>query len=228
MSAEVFVSYSSQDFEEVHRIVEQLRGAGVSVRMDEGGIEAATLWSEAIVEAINDSKVLIMMVSGHSTDSPNVVKEVMLSSESGKVILPVYLEEAEIPSRLKYQLTGIQHLEAFSLSESELIEELLRGLTINGVTVSGIKATNIAASTKSPSHRKKKNRRSNLLFSLAASCALGLIIGWFFSGASSKPQDSAPMKVVINASINLPNNAPLADTSVMWVIELPKLVQSFR
>ena len=52
MSAEVFVSYSSQDFEEVHRIVAQLRGAGVSVWMDEGGIEAATLWSEAIVEAI--------------------------------------------------------------------------------------------------------------------------------------------------------------------------------
>jgi|TARA_B110000438_G_scaffold286643_1_gene318079 serine/threonine-protein kinase len=216
MSAEVFVSYSSQDFEEVHRIVEQLRGAGVSVWMDDGGIEAATLWSEAIVEAINDSKVLIMMVSSHSTDSPNVVKEVMLSSESGKVILPVYLEEAEIPSRLKYQLTGIQHLEVFSLSESGLIEELLRGLSINGVTVPGIKTTNIAASTKLPSHRRKKNRRSNLLFPLAASCALGLLIGWFFSGASSKPQDSAPMTVVINASINLPNNAPLADTSVMW------------
>ena len=31
MSAEVFVSYSRQDFEEVHCIVERLRGAGVSV-----------------------------------------------------------------------------------------------------------------------------------------------------------------------------------------------------
>ena len=140
MAAEVFISYSSQDFEEVHGIVERLRGVGVSVWMDEGGIEAATLWSEAIVEAINDCKVLIIMVSGHSTDSPNVVKEVMLASESGKVILPVYLEEAEIPSRLKYQLTGIQHLEAFALSESGLIEELRRGLAINGVTVPGIEA----------------------------------------------------------------------------------------
>jgi len=217
MSAEVFVSYSSQDFEEVHRIVEQLRSTGVSVWMDEGGIEAARLWSEAIVDAINDCKVLIMMVSSHSTDSPNVVKEVMLSSESGKVILPIYLEEAEIPSRLKYQLTGIQHLEAFSLSESGLIEELRRGLAINGVIVPGMVTTNIDASAKSPSHRRMKHSRSNWLLSImASSCVLGLLIGWFFSGASSKPQDLAPMAAVVNASINLPNNAPLADTSVMW------------
>ena len=167
MSAEVFVSYSSQDFEEVHCIVERLRGAGVSVWMDEGGIEAAALWSEAIVDAINDCKVLIMMVSSHSTDSTNVVKEVMLSSESGKVILPIYLEEAEIPSRLKYQLTGIQHLEAFSLSESALIEELRRGLAINGVTVPDMVAKNIDASTKSPSHRRMKRSRSNRLIPMA-------------------------------------------------------------
>ena len=63
MSAEVFVSYSSQDHAQVSKIIERLRKAGVSVWMDEGGIDAATLWSEAIVEAINESKVLIMMVS---------------------------------------------------------------------------------------------------------------------------------------------------------------------
>ena len=69
MSTEVFVSYSSQDHTQVGKIIDRLRKAGVSVWMDEGGIDAATLWSEAIVEAINESRVLIMMVSKHSTDS---------------------------------------------------------------------------------------------------------------------------------------------------------------
>ena len=113
MSAEVFVSYSSQDHSQVRKIIDRLRDAGISVWMDEGGIDAATLWSEAVVEAINECKVLIMMVSRHSTDSANVVKEVMLASESSKIILPVYLEPADIPTRLKYQLTGIQHSEAY-------------------------------------------------------------------------------------------------------------------
>ena len=215
MAAEVFISYSSQNFEEVHGIVERLRGVGVSVWMDEGGIEAATLWSEAIVEAINDCKVLTIMVSGHSTDSPNVVKEVMLASESGKVILPVYLEEAEIPSRLKYQLTGIQHLEAFALSESGLIEELRRGLAINGVTVPGIESPSTVAPAKPPSHRRKKNGNSTRLLPLAAGCLIGVLIGWFAVGSGSRPTGISPALTTVYASISLPETAPLADASVI-------------
>ena len=53
-------------------------------------------------------------LSGNSTDSHNVVKEAMLASEQKKALLPVYLESAEIPARLQYQLAGIQHLELYS------------------------------------------------------------------------------------------------------------------
>ena len=105
MSTEVFVSYSSQDYERVMPLVDRLRSAGVAVWVDEGNIDAATLWSESIVEAIAECRVLIMMVSSHSTDSHNVVKEVMIASEGKKTILPIYLEPSEIPSKLKYQLT---------------------------------------------------------------------------------------------------------------------------
>ena len=213
--AEVFVSYSSQDFEEVHGIVQRLRGVGVSVWMDEGGIGAAALWSEAIVEAINDCKVLIMMVSGHSTGSPNVVKEVMLASESGKVILPVYLEEAEIPSRLKYQLTGIQHLETFALSPVALIDELLRGLTNNGVTVPGIEAETIPTPTASPSHRRKRTQKAGWLLPGFVLLVLGFFLGCFFSLRNDGDQATSQTKLILNTVIKLPVDAPLADSSVM-------------
>ena len=44
MSTEVFVSYSSQDYERVMPLVDRLRSAGVSIWVDEGNIDAATLW----------------------------------------------------------------------------------------------------------------------------------------------------------------------------------------
>ena len=43
MSAEVFVSYSSQDHAHVSKIIERLHKAGVSVWMDEGGIDAGVV-----------------------------------------------------------------------------------------------------------------------------------------------------------------------------------------
>ena len=195
MSAEVFVSYSSQDHAQVSKIIERLRKAGVSVWMDEGGIDAATLWSEAIVEAINESKVLIMMVSKHSTDSANVVKEVMLASESSKTILPVYLEPADIPTRLKYQLTGIQHSEAYSLAPDELLDELLRGLAKNGVTVPGYETTEASTSPKSTSHKRRRGQQTQwkipALVGLAL-FALGLLIGMQSSSDSISLQTTDP------------------------------------
>jgi Tol biopolymer transport system component len=158
MSTEVFVSYSNQDYERVMPLVERLRDAGVAVWVDEGSIDAATLWSESIVEAIAECHVLIMMVSSHSTDSHNVVKEVMIASEGKKTILPIYLEPAEIPAKLKYQLTGIQHLEWFDAGNDEVFETLKDGLAKRGVTVDG-KSSTIEAITQVPKKTTRKSHR---------------------------------------------------------------------
>ena len=212
MSAEVFVSYSNQDHAEVSKIVDRLRKADVSVWMDEGGIDAATLWSEAIVEAINDCKVLVMMVSRHSTDSTNVVKEVMLASESSKTILPVYLEPAEIPTRLKYQLTGIQHSEAFALTQDELLDELLRGLAKNGVKVPGYDSTKLATPT-SAGHKRKRWQQAGLKVPVLIGLVLfviGLLIGTQTGGNRRTVQ--APVSTTSHAtrlSIHFPENVKI-------------------
>ena len=181
--------------------------------MDEGGIDAATLWSEAIVEAINDCKVLIMMVSRHSTDSANVVKEVMLASESSKTILPVYLEPADIPTRLKYQLTGIQHSEAHSLTPDELLDELLRGLAKNGVTVPGYETTKASTSPKSPSHKRRRGQqmqwKTPALVGLVL-FAFGLLIGTKTSSDPVSIQAPSPtIDHVTRLPIKLPEKAKL-------------------
>ena len=91
MSSEVFISYASKDRERILHLVERLEAAGVSVWIDQMSIEGATMWSQEIVSAIRNCKVLILAISGNSADSKNVVKELALASEGHKYILPVYL-----------------------------------------------------------------------------------------------------------------------------------------
>ena len=100
MGAEVFVSYSSQDRDRVIPVVDYLRSSGISVWVDEGNIHAADLWSEQIVQAIAGCQVMVVMLSGNSTDSHNVVKEAMLASEQKKALLPVYLESSGNPGQI--------------------------------------------------------------------------------------------------------------------------------
>ena len=137
MNAEVFVSYSSLDRDRVMPVVESLRGNGISVWVDEGNIHAADLWSEQIVQAIADCRVMVVMLSQNSTDSHNVVKEVMLASEQKKALLPVYLEPADVPAKLQYQLAGIQHLELYGENEQQVLEDLANGLAKRGISRDG-------------------------------------------------------------------------------------------
>ncbi|MBV33650.1 MAG: hypothetical protein CMK36_09495 [Porticoccaceae bacterium] len=134
MKSDVFVSYASGDRERVYGLVERLRAAGVSVWIDQIGIEGASMWSQEIVEAIDKCKVLILAISQRSTESENVVKELALASERRKNILPVCLDLSGIPKSMEYQLAGIQRVEYLEGKEAKGIEAINRALDKLDVT----------------------------------------------------------------------------------------------
>jgi TolB-like protein/tetratricopeptide (TPR) repeat protein len=133
MSHEVCISYSSRDRDRILRIAEQLRGAGVSVWLDQGGIDAAALWSAEIVKAIDGCKVLLLALSASAAESANVVKEVSLALDRKKHILPVNLEPVEVPVALRYPLAGIQHVDLFGARADENFDTVVRALARLGV-----------------------------------------------------------------------------------------------
>lgn len=115
-------------------LADKLRAAGVSLWIDQGAIDAATLWSEQIVNALESAKVLLLIVTDAAVHSDNVAKEVMLVSERKGHILPVHLEPTVIPPTLRYQLAGIQHVEFFKDSSSDAgLKAILRSLERLGV-----------------------------------------------------------------------------------------------
>jgi TolB-like protein/Flp pilus assembly protein TadD len=134
-TADVFISYSREDKDRVIDLAQKLREAGVSLWIDQGGIDGAAMWSEEIVNALENSKVLMLMVSEHSVTSHNVTKEVTIASERKGHILPVHLEPTRIPAGLKYALAGIQHIEYFATGPEEATKSILRSLERLGVEI---------------------------------------------------------------------------------------------
>ena len=133
---EVFVSYARSDKERVLELAGKLRAAGVSLWLDTSGLDAAALWGEQIVNALESAKVLLLFVTESAVESKNVAREVMLISERNGNILPVHLEPTQIPPSLKYQLAGIQHVECFSRDDSaDGLKAIVRALQRLGVKV---------------------------------------------------------------------------------------------
>jgi adenylate cyclase len=139
-SPEVFISYSREDASRVLELAGRLREAGVSLWIDQGGIDSASPWSEQIVNALDSAKVLLLMVSESAVHSHNVTKEVALVSERKGHILPVHLQRTMIPASLKYQLAGLQHVEYFDPAQADAnLKAILRSLERIGVRL-GVQA----------------------------------------------------------------------------------------
>ena len=227
MGAEVFISYSSLDRDRVMPVVESLRGNGISVWVDEGNIHAADLWSEQIVQAIADCRVMVVMLSQNSTDSHNVVKEVMLASEQKKALLPVYLEPADIPAKLQYQLAGIQHLELYGQDEWHVLEDLANGLAKRGISRAG-EATAPQPTTvkrhERPSAKPTAVAQANSLakltigvLALSVVVLLGLLLFKSPSGepAISVDHDQGGVGKRMHVKIPIPEEYPMAKPTDM-------------
>ena len=135
MVAEVFISYAGRDRIRVLNLVKRLREAGVSVWIDQSGIDVSSMWSQEIVSAIKGCKVMLLSISPNSTESENVVKELALASERKKPIIPVFLEAAQIPETMEYQLAGIQRVGYFGEKEDLAFKAMLRSLIKRGIHV---------------------------------------------------------------------------------------------
>ena len=204
MSTEVFISYAAKDRTRVLDLVERLRTAGVSVWIDQMGIEGATMWSQEIVAAIRSCKVLILAISENSADSENVVKEVALASEGRKRILPVYIEQAEIPESMAYQLAGIQRIEFFEGREDAAQQAVIRALAKLGVTVADDASAAAANTPGSASHGsshpsgKAEAKGEATVWLKVGAAVVGLAVlglaGTFFFRSSTT---TAPMPVVV-------------------------------
>lgn len=102
MSAEtIFFSYSRDDSEFVLNLAKNLRKAGANIWLDQLDIKPGTRWDKSIEKALDSSKTLLVILSKTSVESTNVMDEVSFALEENKTVVPVLLEQCDIPFRLR-------------------------------------------------------------------------------------------------------------------------------
>ena len=190
---DVFISYSREDQEHVFPVVDKLRKQGLDIWIDQEGIHGAKLWSQEIVNAIENSKVFILFASTKAFVSKNVTKELALASESDKHILPVFIEDAEIPAAMKYQLAGIQHLIHKKGDDNQTIDNILR-------TVSSLKIDSVEKNLNTSSNTNtslQTSDSSRIPFAIAAITAiiLAVVLTFFFSQGFKSDANKSPLIV---------------------------------
>jgi hypothetical protein len=131
--AEIFLSYSRRDSDRVVSLVEKLRLAGFKVWIDQSGIDGATIWAKEITDAIQQTKVFILVASANSLASDHVNREASLAMSEKKPILPIYLEPVDMPPAIRYYLAGIQQINLYNGNTDEKLAQVIRSLEKLGI-----------------------------------------------------------------------------------------------
>jgi hypothetical protein len=122
----IFFSYSRDDSEFVFGLAKSLREAGAKVWLDQLDIKPGNRWDESIESALKSSHTLLVVLSKSSVKSDNVLDEVSYALEENKKVVPVLLEECDIPFRLR----RLQYA-TFNEGHKKGIDGLIRALKLD-------------------------------------------------------------------------------------------------
>jgi len=129
MEHQVFISYSSQDKAIADRVCGALENAGVSCWIAPRDIEAGADFPSAIIHAITEARVLVVLLTSTALASPHILSEIDHAFNERKRMVPVRLSSASLPSDFDYFLSTQQWLDASSGFTNETQKSVLQAVS---------------------------------------------------------------------------------------------------
>lgn len=113
MKYDVFISYSSKDQKVVEAMCAYLEQHKVRCFVAYRDIPKGVVWAKAIVEALDESRMMVVVFSEEFNLSDQVDREIELASEDKKPILTFRINDTMFKGAKKYYLKNINWIDAF-------------------------------------------------------------------------------------------------------------------
>lgn len=111
---DVFVSYATPDRSFADAVVHSIESAGVRCWVTPRDVPPGTDWASSIIEAIDGSEVMVLIMSRAVDASAHVLREVERAVHKGVVIVPIRIEEYTPRGSFEYFLSSVHWLDALS------------------------------------------------------------------------------------------------------------------
>ncbi len=149
MKYDVFISYSSHDQKVVEGLCAYLEQYKIRCFVAYRDIPRGVVWARAIVDALDESRMMVVVFSEHFNNSDQVEREIELASEDKKPILTFRISNDVFKGAKKYYLKNINWIDAFPNPE-----QVFGSVAENVATLLGIKLS-VPSSQSTPSVPKR-------------------------------------------------------------------------
>jgi hypothetical protein len=114
MPRDVFLSHSVKDKAVAEAIVARLEADSVTCWVAPRDVVPGADWGESIIDAIESSRIMILIFSQNANVSPQIKREVERAVNKGVYIIPFRVEDIPPARALEYFISTSQWMDAFS------------------------------------------------------------------------------------------------------------------
>jgi uncharacterized membrane protein YgcG len=113
MTASIFISYASQDSKVANTLCKALEGRGFKCWIASRDIAPGENFQIAIVRAIRNAKIMLLVFTGNSNNSDEMAKELALASQSKLIVVPLRIDDVRPNDAFEYEFATRQWIDFF-------------------------------------------------------------------------------------------------------------------
>jgi hypothetical protein len=121
---DVFISYASSDKPTADAACAMLEARGIRCWIAPRDVLPGRPYGEAIVDAIHDCRIMVVVLSSHANQSLHIPKEVERAVSRGVTILPFRIEDVTPGRSLDYFIGSVHWLDALTPPLEKHLEDL--------------------------------------------------------------------------------------------------------
>jgi len=206
MGKHVFICHSTQDKLIAEEVCKALESRDIRCWIAPRDIPPGAEWAEAIIDAVDGSSVVILVLSSSSNSSPQVIREIGRAVSKDVPIIPFRIDDTPLSKSMEYFLSTHQWLDALGpplerhfQKLADTVQRLLAREAARAKKKAEERAKEKAARVKVPAGAGKRITKSIWLWAVVALVVVGLGIAGLFTfmptvapPASEPAEESAP------------------------------------
>lgn len=130
MSLDVFLSHSHVDKVFADAICHRLEAADIRCWVAPRDIRPSEDWAEAIINAMDQAKMLVLIFSASANNSPQVRREVERAVHKGLMVLPFRIENVPLSKSLEYFISTQHWLDAITGDLEDHLNQLCHSVAM--------------------------------------------------------------------------------------------------
>jgi NADH:ubiquinone oxidoreductase subunit 3 (subunit A) len=107
---DVFISYASPDRVVAEAICAALESVNIQCWIAPRNVRVGKVWVEAIVDAIDESHLFLLLLSSSSNSSPQVIREVERAASKNITIVPIKIDDTPMSKGMEFFISRHQWL----------------------------------------------------------------------------------------------------------------------